>query len=441
MQPKTQNSPKWVSRIFAGDKVMWVVIILLLVYSLFLVYSNTAYEGKDNATQELVQQMLYICIGMTGFYFMQMCGLNFYRNISAPLYVLSLFLTVLMIALHKGPGAPRALMLGGFSFQPFELLKFAIVMNLARQLASRQKIMDRLEIIPSFHPSEWRRNQARQMEILTSQTLPLLLPIAIGCLITVRFSNSTTLIIGGSSLAMMYLSRIKAKDLGKIALVGIVVAVSAIAIYGAINTHANRANTLKSRVGAWSPWVAIRSVEVESDGKEYYKRRTDEWGEPIEHDQTLYAKMSIATGGLKGKGPGQSTNRYLAEADKDMAYAFLIEEHGLLGGGLVMLFAFLLMFYRSIEIFRKCSTTLPGLLVLGIGTVIVLQAFLHMLVSVSLFPLTGQQLPIVSKGGSSLVLTLTMLGILMGVSAKVEQQEAERLASQNRTSTPERGKK
>lgn len=106
-----------------------------------------------------------------------------------------------------------------------------------------------------------------------------------------------------------------------------------------------------------------------------------------------------------------------------------------------MLFAFLLMFYRSIEIFRKCSTTFPGLLVLGIGTVIVLQAFLHMMVSVSLFPLTGQQLPIVSKGGSSLVLTLTMLGILMGVSAKVEQQEAERLAAQNGTTTPERGKK
>lgn len=431
MQPKAPNSPKWVNRIFAGDKVMWVVIILLLVYSLFLVYSNTAYEGKDNATQELVQQLLFICIGMTGFYFMQMCGLNFYRKISAPLYVLSLVLTVLMIALHKGSGAARALTLGGFSFQPFELLKFAVVMNLASQLASRQKIMDKLEIIPSFHPSEWRRNQAKQLEILTSQTIPLLLPIAIGCIITVRFSNSTTLIIGGSCLAMMYLSRIKAKDLGKIAFVGIVVAVSAIAIYGAINTHANRADTLKSRVGAWSPWVAVKSVEVESDGKEYYKRRTDENGDPIEHDQTLYAKMSIATGGLKGKGPGQSTNRYLAEADKDMAYAFLIEEHGLLGGGLVMLFAFLLMFYRSIEIFRKCSTTFPGLLVLGIGTVIVLQAFLHMLVSVSLFPLTGQQLPIVSKGGSSLVLTLTMLGILMGVSAKVEQQEAERVAKLN----------
>ena len=94
----------------------------------------------------------------------------------------------------------------------------------------------------------------------------------------------------------------------------------------------------------------------------------------------------------------------------------------MLFGGLVILFAFLVMFYRSMVIFRKCGTAFPGLMVLGIGTVIVLQAFLHMMVSVSLFPLTGQQLPIVSKGGTSLILVLTMLGLLMNVSARAEEE-------------------
>jgi len=216
---------------------------------------------------------------------------------------------------------------------------------------------------------------------------------------------------------MMYLSRVQIKDLGKILAVGVVVASLALVIYG---SEASRRDTLISRFKAWTPNMITKSAKVGVvDKLEYYSRKGNE------HDQTIYAKMSIATGEIKGKGAGRSTNRYLAEADKDMAYAFLIEEYGLIGG-VIILFAFLLIFYRSMVIFQKCGAAFPGLLVLGIGTVIVLQAFMHMLVSVSLFPLTGQQLPIISKGGTSLILTLSMLGVLMGVSARAEQEEAER---------------
>ena len=405
-----QNS--LMGRIFAGDKVMWVVMVVLLVYSLFVVYSTTAYDLAVSAGQELIRQILFICIGMTGFYVAQSCSIKFYKAVTVPFLLLALTLTLIMIFAHKGSGAERSLNILGIDFQPFEFLKFAIIINLAKQLSTRQKQMDKLRIIPSFRPDDWREDKDKQLEILRTQTLPILGPIALCCVLTVKFSNSTTLIIAASSLAMMFLSRVHKSDLGKIIVLGLVVGGLALALYG---SEGSRSGTAVSRISAWSPDVLSKSVGVGSDGKEYYKR-----GES-EHDQTLYAKMSIATGGLFGKGAGQSTNRYLAEADKDMAYAFLIEEYGLIFGGLVMLFAFLVMFYRSMVIFLKCGTAFPGLLVLGIGTVIVLQAFLHMLVSVSLFPLTGQQLPIVSKGGTSLVLSLTMLGVLMGVSAKVEE--------------------
>ncbi len=400
------------SRIFAGDKVMWVVLVVLLVYSLFLVYSNMAYDSSKSASQELIRQILFICIGMTGFYTAQAMSIKFYKRIVVPFLLISLGLTFYMILSHSGGGAARSLNLFGLEFQPFEFLKFAIVINLARQLSTRQKQMESLRIMPSFRIADWREDSARQLEILRTQTLPILGPIALCCLITVKFSNSTTLIIAASSLAMMFLSRVHKSDIGKIIVVGLLVGGLALVIYG---SQGSRSGTAVSRVSSWTPNVLSKSVGVGKDGKEYYKRHEQE------HDQTLYAKMSIATGGLVGKGPGQSTNRYLAEADKDMAFAFLIEEYGLLFGGLVMLFAYLLMFYRSMVIFLKCGTAFPGLMVLGIGTVIVLQAFLHMLVCVSLFPLTGQQLPIVSKGGTSLVLTLTMIGMLMGVSAKAEE--------------------
>lgn len=400
------------SRIFAGDKVMWVVLVVLLVYSLFLVYSNMAYDSSKSASQELIRQILFICIGMTGFYTAQAMSIRFYKRIVVPFLLISLGLTFYMILSHSGGGAARSLNLFGLEFQPFEFLKFAIVINLARQLSTRQKQMESLRIMPSFRIADWRDDKDSQLEILRTQTLPILGPIALCCLITVKFSNSTTLIIAASSLAMMFLSRVHKSDIGKIIVVGLLVGGLALVIYG---SQGSRSGTAVSRVSSWTPNVLSKSVGVGKDGKEYYKRHEQE------HDQTLYAKMSIATGGLVGKGPGQSTNRYLAEADKDMAFAFLIEEYGLLFGGLVMLFAYLLMFYRSMVIFLKCGTAFPGLMVLGIGTVIVLQAFLHMMVCVSLFPLTGQQLPIVSKGGTSLVLTLTMLGMLMGVSAKAEE--------------------
>lgn len=412
MAKEKAYSGSMASRIFAGDKVMWVVIAVLLIYSLFLVYSNMAYDTSKSAGQELIRQMLFICIGMTGFYIAQFMSIKAYKRFVVPFLVGSLGLTVFMIISHDGGGAARSMNILGVEFQPFEFLKFAIVLNLARQLSTRQKQMESLRIMPSFSIADWREDSARQLEILRTQTLPILGPIALCCLITVKFSNSTTLIIAASSLAMMFLSRVHKSDIGKIIITGLLVGGLALVIYG---SQGSRSGTAVSRVSSWTPNVITKSVGVGKDGKEYYKRHEQE------HDQTLYAKMSIATGGLVGKGPGQSTNRYLAEADKDMAFAFLIEEYGLLLGGLVMLFAFLVMFYRSMVIFLKCGTAFPGLLVLGIGTVIVLQAFLHMLVCVSLFPLTGQQLPIVSKGGTSLMLTLTMLGMLMGVSAKAEE--------------------
>ena len=405
-----------VNRVFAGDKVMWVVIIILLVYSLFVVYSNTAYEGARSAGQELIQQILFICFGMTGFFVARMLPMKFIQRCTLLFYLGSLALTLIMVVTHKDASAARGLSIGGFAFQPFEFLKFATILHLARQLSVRQQQMDKISIVPSFNPKNWsNKNRQKQMEILTKHTLPILLPIAACCVLTIKFSNSTTLIIGASCLAMMFLSRVKGKDLGKICLVGALAALSVISIYGSKDS---RSGTAVSRLSSWTPDVITKSVVVEKDGEEYYKRHEGE------HDQTLYSKLSIASGGLIGKGPGQSANRSLSEADKDMAFAFLVEEYGLLGG-LVIIFAFLVMFYRSMVIFLKCGTAFPGLMVLGIGTVIVLQAFLHMMVSVSLFPLTGQQLPIVSKGGTSLVLVLTMLGLLMNVSAKAEIQEEQ----------------
>ena len=396
----------WAESIFAGDKALWVVFVILLIYSLFVVYSTTAYDPALNANQELTKQLLFIGLGMIGFFTMQAIHPQTYRPFIKIIYWASIILTVLMIVMHKGGNAARSINIAGFDFQPFELLKISVILLLADRLARRQKNIDKIDILPSFSPKDWRENPEKQKLTLLNHTLPVLGPIALACCITIIISNSTTFIIAISCLLMLFLGRVKGLDMKKIILTGAVVGAAALFAFG------GRVDTLGGRIGGYSPNVLKKSTKVESDGKEYYVRPENEL------DQTMYAKTSIASGELNGKGPGQSTNRYLQEADKDMAYAFLIEEHGLLFGGVVVLLAFLIMFYRGIEIFKKCDTAFPGLSVLGVITAIVLQAFLHMMVSVSLLPVTGQQLPIVSKGGSSLVFTLASLGLVMGISAR-----------------------
>ncbi len=414
-ESRTQSRPSgahyapkhsWAESIFAGDKALWVVIVMLLIYSLFVVYSTTAYDPALNANQELTKQILFIGLGMVGFFTMQTIHPRTYRPVIKIIYWASIILTVLMIVMHKGSNAARSINIAGFDFQPFELLKISVILLLADRLARRQKNIDKIDLLPSFKPKDWRENPEKQKLTLLNHTLPVLGPIALACCITIIISNSTTFIIAVSCLLVLFLGRIKGSDIKKIFRLGFVVGIPLILIIG------GRLDTAGGRLAGYSPWVLKKSTQVESDGKEYYVRPAHEL------DQTMYAKMSIASGGLTGKGPGQSTNRYLQEADKDMAYAFLIEEHGLLFGGIVVLLAFLIMFYRGIEIFKKCDTAFPGLSVLGVITAIVLQAFLHMMVSVSLLPVTGQQLPIVSKGGSSLVFTLISLGLVMGISAR-----------------------
>lgn len=393
-------------KIFAGDKAMWVVIVVLLIYSLFVVYSTTAYENKD-ANQELAWQLVLIGISMVGFFTLRMFHWRNYRPLIKYFYWLSLALTLLMLFKHDGSGAARSLDLGGFDFQPFEMLKFTVVLMVADQLAKRQKQIDKIDIVPPLRRDVWFGNFPKLWAHLREHTIPILGPVALACCVTIVTSNSTTVLIALSSLLTMIIGRVRWVDLGRTFVLASIVASVALVFL------AGRLDTGQSRLAGYSPNMFTKYAKVESDNKEYYKRPAHEL------EQTTYAKMSIATGGVMGKGPGQSTNRLLQEADKDFVFAFLIEEYGLVGGVIIVL-AFLIMFYRTMEIFCKCGTAFPGLVVLGLGTTIVLQAFIHICVSVSLLPITGQQLPIVSRGGSSLLFTMAALGLIMGISARAD---------------------
>jgi cell division protein FtsW len=135
------------------------------------------------------------------------------------------------------------------------------------------------------------------------------------------------------------------------------------------------------------------------------------------------AKIAIARGGLLGKLPGNSTQRnFLPHSYSDFIYAIIIEEYGLLIGGIPILLMYLILLYRAGVLVRKSTRTFPAFLAVGLVLGLVLQAMVHMAVSVNLFPVTGQPLPLVSMGGTSLILTSLSLGMILSVSRGIKEQ-------------------
>lgn len=393
--------------LFGGDKALWIIIIALLIISMLLTLSATVYKPGGTPTSKLLNQLIFIVSGIIGLLIVHLIRYQIYGRIASLVFTLGLVLTTLALFIGpEGAGARRDLMVPGFdfSFQPFEILKIGLIMVMAKQLARRQRDIEDTPILPSFRWSEWKKDRPKQREIFRTETVPLLLPIFATCAVTFfAVGNSTTLIIAVTCFVMLYIGRVRIADLGKLAAMAAILAAILFA------TGLARVGTGKSRISTFNPEMMTKHTRVNSEGVEVYYS-------PGEAGQSVNAKMSIASGRFFGKGPGMSTHRSnLEEAEKDFAYAFIIEEYGAIGG-LFVLLLFLWLFFRTIEIFKKCGTAFPSLLVLGLGLMITLQAMIHMLVSVALFPITGQQLPLISKGGTSLIFTLIALGMILGVS-------------------------
>lgn len=419
-----KKSKPWIDAIFGGDKVLWTIIIVLLIFSMLLTFSATVYKPGGTPTSKLIGQLVYIVLGIGALLVVHVVKYQFYGRIAKAIFILGLILTVLAMFIGpEGAGARRDLdiPLIHIRFQPFEILKIGLIMVLAKQLARRQKNIENTPVLPSLNPMSWVKDAQSNMEILIHETIPVFGPILITCIVTfLSVGNSTTLIVAATCFVMLFIGRVRLADLGKI------VAMGAILLVIAFAAGLGRSNTGKSRIASFKPDMMTTHSRLNSDSIEVYSypEEVTKSGKiiPEESSQSINAKMSIASGGFFGKGPGMSTHRSnLEEAEKDFAYAFIIEEYGALGG-LVILLLYLWLFFRTIQIFKKCGTAFPSLLVLGLGLMIILQAMIHMLVSVALFPITGQQLPLISKGGSSLVFTLAALGMILGVS----RQTAER---------------
>ena len=416
MQPDEPHNEQqgFFDRFFSGDRVLWVIIAILSIASLLVIYSSTASmayrkAGGDTA-HYFLQQLKFIVLGFAAMIAVHRID---YQRYARPRFLSFVFVTALLFMLltfFVGVNLNSAsrwirIPLIGVTFQPSDFLRIALIAILARQLAKRQTNIHRMPLLPALTLRGWRKNPDKNFDILTNITIPVLGPIVIACAAIFISNFSTAAITFCTCLIMLYVGRVRVRELWRLVALVFVTMVCAVSVMYAFNI--GRVN----RLGIGD--MMSKTEQVKAQGED----------DDLQQEQ---ARIAIASGGLMGKGPGNSTQRSnLPHSYSDFAYAFIVEEYGLIGASL-MLFLYLCIFFRGIVTFRRCGTAFPGLLVLGLCLMITFQAICNMLVSVCLFPVTGQTLPLVSLGGSSIVFTCLALGLILGISRQVKEESLDR---------------
>lgn len=409
-------------RLFRGDKALWIIVAALFLGSLLVVYSATAamaYREVDgNTSYYLFRQARFILGGFFMIILVHWIDYKYYARYAKALFKLSVVLVILAYVIGVSfNDASRWIRIPGMrlTFQPSELLKVTLMIVLAQQLAIRQKYISKIPILPAFSVRKWRQNPQRNLNIWLYTTQPLILPVVVATLIVLPSNLSTAAILFLTCVIVMIVGRVRGREITRLMLagmIGIVLIVGTMKIAGV-----GRAETWVNRV---TQFVQIDDDDAPAGSQDNF--------------QAEQAQIAIASGGFMGKGPGNSTQRsQLPHPYSDFAYAFIIEEYGMVGG-IVVFILYLWIFYRCGLIVRRCNRPSQGLMVLGLSLVITMQAFVNMGVSVGIIPVTGQPLPLISLGGSSVFFTCIAIGMILGVSRETErdllmaQKEAVRVA-------------
>ncbi len=370
-----------------GDKLIWAVVFLLTLLSFLAVYSSTGtlaykYHG-GNTEYYMLKHALILFLGLVLMYLAHLVKYTYYSRI----FQITLFLAIPLLAVTLAFGqnineASRVLYIPvlGLTFQSSDLAKITLIIVLARALSKKQ------DNIKNFK----------------SAFLPLLFPVLLVCGLILPANFSTAAILFTISIVLMFIGRVKLSYILGMVGIGIVVLTIGITIlYFMPVEKQGRLGTWKNRVTAF----------VNGEGSDNY--------------QVEQAKIAIASGGLLGKMPGNSTQRnFLPHPYSDFIFAIIVEEYGL-AGGVVLVLLYLFLFYRVVLIVVSAPGTFGSFLVAGVGFALVFQAMINMGVAVNLLPVTGQPLPLVSMGGTSIWFTSLSVGIILSVSKELSKNKEE----------------
>ena len=368
-----------------GDKVLWVVVIILSIFSLLAVYSSTgtlAYKKQGGNTEYyLLKHFIIMIFGFVLMYLTHKIKYQYFSRISQLAMVVSIILLVMTLIFGSSINdASRSLTLPviNLTFQSSDFAKLALIMYTARVLSKKQD----------------------QIKDFKTAFLPIMWPILLICALILPENFSTAAMLFATCLVLMFIGRVNLRYIMSLVGSGVLILVIVIGIVYFTKPDKGRILTWKNR---------IEHFVNGDDGEEGY--------------QVEQAKIAIATGGVFGKMPGKSTQRnFLPHPYSDFIYAIIIEEYGLFGGILLVLL-YLIILFRGTRIVVKSPGNFGAFLAIGVSFSLVFQAMINMAVAVNLFPVTGQPLPLVSMGGTSMWFTSIAIGIILSVSREIENPQ------------------
>ncbi len=385
-----------------GDKAIWAIVVILTLASLLLVYSSTgslAYKMSKSTESYLFKQFAFIILGILVIYFAHKINYTIYSRVALILFLVSvpLLIYTLLFGVQLNAGSRWIkLPVINMTFQTSDLAKLALFMYMSRQLSRKQAVI-----------KDFKKG-----------FLPVIIPVAIICLLIAPANLSTAILVAGTSFLLMFIGRVNTKHMLitiGVAMIPVVFLISiAISTYDKQKGESKKLPAILSsgRVPTWISRIQTFVYSKKEDGNEKLY-------------QINQAKIAIAKGGWMGVGPGNSQARnFLPHSYSDFIYAIIIEEYGIFGAAIICL-VYLMFLYRCIRIYRKCPYAFGAFLALALSFTLVIQAIANMGVNVNLFPNTGVTLPLISMGGSSFLFTCLSIGIILSVARNVEQQEGK----------------
>lgn len=406
--------------LFKGDKGVWMIYFFLCMISLVEVYSASSrltFEGGHHWAP-MVSQAGFLLFGFLIILFVHRIPCKWFMLL--PFVLLPVAILLLLMAVLGGGeinGTNRWLSIGSVSFQPSEVAKAALLMTAAMVLAKTQAERE-----------EYVRGKKRKVVGAIKGKRYLAFAIVGGaalliCGLIILDNVSTALMLFTVVIVMMFIGQVPNDLMFK----GLVVIVGAGAFF-VLMVMAVPEDTWNSLPGCKRVVTVKHRIERKfniGDGKDRKKTGKSEMDILLndENSQTTYASIAIANSDVIGLGPGNSIQRdFLQHAESDFIYAIIVEEMGVMGAFFVA-FLYLALLIRVGRIAQKCTSFFPAYLVLGFGIMMVMQAFVNMSVAVGLVPVTGQTLPLISKGGTSILITSFYIGVILSVSRYAEKKE------------------
>ena len=364
-----------------GDAIIWIIVMLLSLFSIMVVYSAAGWS-------DLISHIPKLLIGLFAMYVVHLIPFKYFSKLGQLGYFTSVLLLVLVLVIGVTiNGAARWINIVGFQFQPSDVAKLTVILFMARQISVNR------DNLSGFKEFVWY----------------VLAPLVIVCLLILPNNFSTSALVFINGLVLMFVGKIRLQFIAK---------VLGTALIGAFIIYAS---------AKWTPLgtsVIPRSATWVSR-VDNFLLAGDEQQMDKDYQQTQ-ALVAIQNGGLYGVGPGKSTQRsILPYSYSDFIYAIILEEYGLIGGVSAILF-YLILLFRAVRISLKSGSVFGSLVAIGLMFSLVFQAFINMLVSVEIMPVTGQTLPLISMGGTSIVFSCIAIGIVLSISRDSIEGEYEK---------------